>query len=93
LPLAEIQERLFGKSDAELETILGSVHPPPVTSGECAEGPAEKCSLPMRLAREVVIAPGLKLVADEGWVTGNDPERLVVTFRAALAALRERGRE
>jgi DNA-binding transcriptional MerR regulator len=85
LPLAEIQERLYGRTDTELEAILGdvrgaSVHPPP----------AEEKGLPIKKVREVVLAPGLTLVADEGWVAGDDPERLVAIFRAALSAL-ERG--
>lgn len=84
LPLAEIQERLFGKSDAELEAILGTVHPPPDEAKETQ-------LLPMKVAHEVVLAPGLKLVADEGWDAESDPDRLVAIFRAALAALRERG--
>ena len=80
LPLAEIQERLYGRSDAELEALLASVPRPR----------EESAKLPIKTSREVVLAPGLKVVADEGWVAGEDPERLVALFRAALAAL-ERG--
>lgn len=79
LPLSEIQARLYGRSDAELEGILASVPRP----GK------EEIGLPVKTAREVVLAPGLKVVADEGWVAGEDPERLVETFRAAIAALRK----
>jgi len=84
LPLAEIQERLYGRSDGELEAILASVPRPPPDGGGGGR-------VPINLTREVVLAPGLKLVAGEGWVAGNDPEHLVETFRAALAALAERG--
>ena len=49
--------------------------------------PPQESGLPMKNVREVVLAPGLKLVADEEWAFGNDPERLVALFRAALAAL------
>ncbi len=84
LPLAEIQERLYGKSDAELESVLASVRPPP---------PAEvrEIGIPIKTVREVVLAPGLTVVADEGWVAGDDPEGLVARFRAALAAF-QRGK-
>jgi len=81
LPLAEIQERLYGRTDAELETILALTHPPP----------ARQEGLPVQTTREVVLAPGLVLRAEEGWRAGEDPERLIATFRAALAALSKEG--
>jgi DNA-binding transcriptional MerR regulator len=80
LPLAEIQQRLYGKSDAELEALLASVPRPGVTP-----------TVPVTISREVVLAPGLKLVADGGWTSGADPERLVQAFRAALNALASAG--
>jgi DNA-binding transcriptional MerR regulator len=79
LPLSEIQERLYGKSDAELESVLASIRPP-------ARAVVERQALRVKTVREVVIAPGLKVTADEGWVPGDDPELLVAKFRAALAA-------
>lgn len=83
LPLSEIQERLYGRSDAELEAILAPVlSPQPPVVGE-------ETGLLMKSRREVVLGPGLTLVADEGWGAGDDPERLVSMFRAALAALRK----
>lgn len=78
LPLSEIQERLYGRSDAELEALIAAMARPPSV---------EEVGLPIKMSREVVLAPGLKLIADEGWVAGDDPERLVASFRAALAAL------
>jgi DNA-binding transcriptional MerR regulator len=76
LPLAEIQARLYGLSDGELESLIASV---PRPDGELR--------VPVALVREVVLEPGLKLVADEGWSLGGDPERLVQLFRAVLSAL------
>ncbi len=81
LPLAEIQGRLYGRSEAELETLLAGVASPR------AEPPAPEAPAVVKTVREVVLAPGLKLVADEGWGAGMDPERLVAMFRAALSAL------
>jgi DNA-binding transcriptional MerR regulator len=91
LPLAEIQERIYAKSDAELEAILGTVHPPPPAEPEADVGGPLALPQVVNTTREVVLAPGLKLVAHEGWDQGSDPDRLVAIFRAALAALRERG--
>jgi DNA-binding transcriptional MerR regulator len=76
LPLAEIQTRLYGRSDAELEALLASV-----------PRPSAAPTVPVSTVREVVLAPGIKVVADEGFLAGEDPERLVAVFRAALAAL------
>lgn len=77
LPLSEIQVRLYGKGDPELEALVASIPRP---------GPEEP-DVPVATVREVVLAPGLKLVADEGWQAGADPDRLVSLFRAALGAL------
>jgi DNA-binding transcriptional MerR regulator len=80
LPLAEIQERLYGKSDAELEALLAS-------AGLKARHHAPR--VPVKLSREVVLSPGLKLVADGAWSLGEDPEQLIRIFRAALDALNQ----
>lgn len=82
LPLAEIQGRLYGRSDAELEALLASVPRPRVAP-----------EVPVTTVREVVLAPGLKLVADAGWALGADPERLAQAFRAALSALAAKAAE
>lgn len=78
LPLAEIQARLYGLGEAELEAILASVPRP---------APKEAPRIPVVTVREVVLAPGLKVVADERWSQGGDPEALVERFRAALSVL------
>ncbi|MBI3724820.1 hypothetical protein HY251_12825 [bacterium] len=74
-PLSEIQSRLYGISDAELEALMASV-----------PRPAPQFEVPVTIVREVVLEPGLKLVADERWSPGEDPERLVQKFRAVLTA-------
>jgi len=82
LPLADIQEKLYGRSDAELEALLGSAKTSPAKE--------ETAKVPLSILREVTLMPGLKLVADERWAPGDDPDRLVAAFLAALAALQER---
>jgi DNA-binding transcriptional MerR regulator len=85
LPLSEIQARLYGRSDEELEALWGSV----------AAARPERAFVPAYpiVWREVVIAPGLKLLAQDGcgggrdgW-PGGDLDALTDRIRAALTAL------
>ncbi len=78
LPLAQIQQRLYGRSDAELKALVESV---------AAEARAVEASPPpaMRL-REVAVEPGVRLIVEEGWQL-RDPAALEGKIRAALAAL------
>jgi DNA-binding transcriptional MerR regulator len=75
LRLGEIQRRLYARSDAELTAL--------VEAGAPRTGRAQ----PPIVWREVALAPGLKLVADEHWAPGPQSEVLVQKFREALAAL------
>lgn len=76
LPLARIQERLYGRTDAELEALL-------------AAASEARRRRPVQLRevrwREITLEPGLKLVAEEGW-SPRDPAVLEEKIRAALAA-------
>jgi DNA-binding transcriptional MerR regulator len=74
LPLAEIQERLYGRSDAELQALIEALQAEPV------EAPAP----PAVSLREVTIEPGLRLLVEEGYRPGTEAETRI---RAALAAL------
>lgn len=74
LPLADIQARLYGRSEQELEALVASVRPPAAPE------------IPISITREVVLAPGLRLVAHDGW-PGGDLDALTASFRAAVAAL------
>jgi DNA-binding transcriptional MerR regulator len=76
LPLAEIQERLYGRSDKELEALLASIRP----------RPPEVRTVRWR---EAAIEPGLKILAEEGWTSRLDPAMLEERIRAALAALQK----
>jgi DNA-binding transcriptional MerR regulator len=77
LPLAEIQRQLYGRSNSELETLLGSVS---------QEQPRAAAVRAVRW-REVAIEPGLKVMAEEGWAPRLSPAVLEERIRAALAAL------
>jgi len=78
LPLARIQERLYGRSNFELETLLRSV----------AEAPGRRPRpVPALLWREVPIQPGVKLMVEEGWAPRLSAAALEDRIRAALAAL------
>jgi DNA-binding transcriptional MerR regulator len=79
MPLAEIQQRLYARSDSELEMLLGSLK---VEQTE-PQPPALKL-------RELVVEPGLRLVVEEGW-TPRDPAALEEKLRAAVAALSRTG--
>jgi DNA-binding transcriptional MerR regulator len=76
LPLAQIQQLMYGRSDAELRQLIESLPPPAQTGPE----------LPALKLREVVLEPGLRLVAEEGW-TPRDAAALEQRIRAAIRAL------
>jgi DNA-binding transcriptional MerR regulator len=83
LPLAEIQQRLYGRSDAELKQLIEVL----AAESRAQQTPAQ---LPALVLREVVLEPGLRLVAEEGWVP-RDEAALEQKIRAALSALRKGG--
>ena len=74
LPLSGVQSRLYGLSDSELESLLH-------TSSDT------KPALKARSWREVTLAPGLKLVAEDGFSPRLDAAQLEQRVRAAIAAL------
>lgn len=82
LPLADIQERLYGRSDRELEALLDAL-----SRERRRRAPAVR---PVRW-REVTIEPGLKILAEEGWGVTADPSLLLKRLGAAVAALRNDG--
>ena len=84
LPLAEIQERLYARSDADLERLVEALAQE--TRGQQIEPPAMALNL-----RELVLEPGLRLVAEEGW-RARDPAALEQKIRAAVAALTHGGK-
>jgi DNA-binding transcriptional MerR regulator len=77
LPLAEIQARLYGRSNSELETLLTAVS---------QERPRPAGVRAVRW-REVTVEPGLKVLVEDGWAPRLSPAVLEERIRAALAAL------
>lgn len=78
LSLAEIQSRLYGRTDEELEAMLQA-------ASSARTQPTE--SIHPVYWREITIEPGLKLLADEAWTPTLEPSALENRLRAALAAL------
>jgi DNA-binding transcriptional MerR regulator len=76
MPLEEIQARLYGKSDRELEAILESIS---------NKRKAVRTEINPLVWREIMIEPGLKIMAEEKW-QASDEEALAKRIRAALAA-------
>jgi len=79
LPLAQIQQRLYARSDAELKALVESV-------AAQAKEAVQPDPIPAMRLREVAIEPGVRLMVEEGWQL-RDPVALEGRIRAALAAL------
>lgn len=81
LPLAEIQQRLYGRSDPELEKMVALL-----SERRTADARETARHVPALQLREVALEPGLRLVVEEGW-TPRDPAALEQRIRAVIAAL------
>ncbi|MCC6979312.1 MAG: MerR family transcriptional regulator [Candidatus Melainabacteria bacterium] len=77
LPLQEIQAKLYGLSDLELEGLTAAI------AGQRRAPKDEFQSRPV-LWREIVVAPGLKLMVEDGWSPESDLESVLNMMRAAL---------
>jgi DNA-binding transcriptional MerR regulator len=84
LPLAEIQQQLYGLSENELESII-SLYLPEVTR---RTKDARHESIKTVLWREIVIEPGLKILAEESW-NSIDKNDLSARIQAALSSLED----
>jgi len=78
LPLAEIQGRLYGRSNAELEAVLAALSTTQKT---------EQAEFRVVRWREIPIEPGLKILAEESWSPGLDMKALEERICVVLAAL------
>jgi DNA-binding transcriptional MerR regulator len=82
LPLSEIQTHLYGMSDTELDTVVGTV------ATRIPELKSEKQDkIRHKVWREIIIEPGLKIMAEEGWKPTGDHSSIHSKIMAALAAL------
>jgi DNA-binding transcriptional MerR regulator len=79
LPLAEIQSRLYAKTDSELEALIATA-----SENRRLRPPEVHATTWM----EVTIEPGLKIVAQIGWTPRMSTAALEDRIRAALAALK-----
>jgi len=84
LPLAEVQSRLYGLSDTELEAVIAAV----ASSVKDLRKASPNQAIKPAFWREIVIVPGLKIMAEEGWEPGLDDEVLIDRIRAAFAVFK-----
>lgn len=84
LPLSEIQEQLYGLSEAELEAVIAFYIP------ELSQSTTDtyKESIRIQTWREIIIEPGLKIMADETWFGETDHSIVEQKIRAALEVLK-----
>jgi DNA-binding transcriptional MerR regulator len=83
LPLAEIQQRLYARSDAELKALVDTLAS---EAREHAKARKREAPLPALRLREIAVEPGVRLLVEEGWQP-RDLAALEAKIRAALAAL------
>jgi DNA-binding transcriptional MerR regulator len=84
LPLAEIQTRLYGRSNSELEALLASL------SEFWKEKNKESKSEPQvkkTTWHEIVIEPGVKILVQEGWQPQQSLEATLKRINTAFAAI------
>jgi DNA-binding transcriptional MerR regulator len=74
--LADVQRRLYGRSDAELQTLLSTAVPP-------GSGPPPQ---PV-VWREIELEPGLRVVAQSTWALQGNVDDVMARVRAALDRL------
>lgn len=85
IPLAEIQSRLYGRSDQELNALLTAI----ATQQQQRRLPA----IPIISWREITIEPGLKILAQADWSSSLTQTALIEKLTAALAALNNQANE
>jgi len=83
LPLAEIQQRLYARSDAELKAMVDALA---AQAREQAAAKRLQAPIAALRLREIAVEPGIRLIVEDGWRPG-DPAALEAKIRAALAAL------
>ena len=77
--LADVQRRLYGRSDAELQAVLAA---PVAPRGQSPVQPVEW--------RELEVAPGLRILAQSDWAFQRNEDDVMTRVRAALDLLSTR---
>ena len=82
--MSEIQEQLYGLSEAELEAVIAFYIP------ELSQRSTDSYKESIRTLtwREIIIEPGLKIMADDSWLGETDQAVLEQKIRAALDVLK-----
>lgn len=93
LALGDIQARLYGRDDTELQEVLESVSPPSRAAPAQARAGEGSLSPSARHWREVTIEPGLKLMVEDTWAPTLAPSARTDHIRAVLAALEPKNRD
>ena len=97
LPLSDIQSRIYGRTDHELELMLTAFaeaadQGAPITA--VGSGAGQGNQIQTVIWREVEVEPGLKLMVEATWVPDEDVDAAVERLRAILNSLsNSRGRE
>lgn len=81
LPLADVQARVNGRADAELQAIFDAAVAERDIRAEAA------AQTPPVIWREVTVVPGLRILAEENLRPTLDPDELLGRIRAAILAL------
>lgn len=80
-PLADIQTRIFGRSENELESLLVGLAGGNKQEGGDAPRPV--------VWREVTISPGLRIMVEDGWMPTQPLKDITRKIEAALEALKD----
>lgn len=92
LPLAEIQARLYGLTDDELEGVINAVASH-VSESRSKDESSSQTQTDALVWRELTIEPGLKISVEEKWSPTSDPEILAKRICAAINALQNKPRK
>jgi DNA-binding transcriptional MerR regulator len=87
LPLSEVQSMLYGLTDDELDHVIDNV----AESIRVKQKLFKKETFQRTTWREIVIEPGLKLLADDDWQSEMDDALLYDRLKAALEILKKEG--
>jgi DNA-binding transcriptional MerR regulator len=82
-PLSDIQTRLFGLSDSELEALL-------VSLSQGKKNQKEESVRPT-VWQEIVIEPGLKIMVESGWTASDNIAEVAEKIKAVLRAIQAKG--